>query len=56
MPKFRYVGPSALPVELPAVGAVTDDKVGDDQFSVSGAIGEFDFGFCRHRDHASRRG
>ncbi len=26
MPKFRYVGPSTLPVELPATGAVTDDK------------------------------
>lgn len=26
MPKFRYVGPSSLPVEIPAVGVVTDDK------------------------------
>lgn len=26
MPKFRYVGPSALPVEIPAAGVVTDDK------------------------------
>lgn len=26
MPKFRYVGPAALPVEIPAIGAVTDDK------------------------------
>ena len=26
MKKFRYVGPSALPVEIPAAGAVTDDK------------------------------
>ena len=26
MPKFRYVGPAALPVEIPAVGVVTDDK------------------------------
>lgn len=26
MPKFRYVGSSALPVEIPAIGVVTDDK------------------------------
>jgi hypothetical protein len=26
VPKFRYVGPSALPVEIPAAGVVTDDK------------------------------
>ncbi len=26
MPKFRYVGPAALPVEIPAIGVVTDDK------------------------------
>ena len=26
MPKFRYVGPSALPVAIPAAGVVTDDK------------------------------
>lgn len=26
MKKFRYVGPAALPVEIPAVGVVTDDQ------------------------------
>ena len=26
MPKLRYVGPSTLPVEIPAAGVVTDDK------------------------------
>ena len=26
MPKFRYVGPAELPVEIPAIGVVTDDK------------------------------
>lgn len=26
MKKFRYVGPAALPVEIPAAGVVTDDK------------------------------
>lgn len=26
MKKFRYVGPAALPVEIPAVGVATDDN------------------------------
>lgn len=26
MPKLRYVGPSTLPVEIPAHGIVTDDR------------------------------
>lgn len=26
MPKFRYCGPSPLPVEIPDAGAVTDAK------------------------------
>lgn len=26
MPKFRYVGPAALPVEIPAAGVVTDEQ------------------------------
>lgn len=26
MKKFRYVGPAALPVEIPAAGVSTDDK------------------------------
>lgn len=42
MKKFRYVGPAALPVEIPAAGVATDDKgvVEVDDTTAAGLAGQ----------------
>lgn len=42
MKKFRYVGPAVLPVEIPAAGAVTDDKgvIEVDDVTAAGLAGQ----------------